>query len=79
MIAHNNKKGKGFVFMQSVWKSSVKMPDYPQLNKDIDTDVLIIGGGIAGILTAYMLQEKGIDCVVVEKDRICSKTTQNTT
>lgn len=65
--------------MQSIWQSSVKMPDFPRLNKDVKTDVLIIGGGIAGILTAYFLKENGIDCVVCEKERICGNTTQNTT
>lgn len=65
--------------MQSIWQSNVKMPDFPSLNKDVKTDVLIIGGGIAGILTAYFLKENGIDCVVCEKERICGNTTQNTT
>lgn len=43
------------------------------------TDVLIIGGGIAGILTAYFLQEKGVPYILVEKDKICGGTTGNTT
>ena len=41
--------------------------------------MLIIGGGIAGILTAYLLHEKGVRYVLVEKGRICSGTTGNTT
>ncbi len=55
------------------------MPTFPTLEKDIKTDVLIIGGGIAGILTAYFLHQKGIDYALVEKNRICSGNTQNTT
>lgn len=43
------------------------------------TDMLIIGGGIAGILTAYFLQEKGVPYILVEKDKICGGTTGNTT
>ena len=42
-------------------------------------DVLIVGGGIAGILCGYMLKKSGIDCVVVEADRICRGVTGNTT
>ncbi len=65
--------------MDSVWKQEVNLTEFPKLTHDISTDVLVIGGGIAGILTAYCLKEKGIDCVLVEKDRILGGTTGNTT
>ena len=65
--------------MKSVWEETVKLPRFPQLNKDIRTDVLIIGGGIAGILTAYYLHQNGVKYTLVEKGRICSGTTRNTT
>ncbi|MGN1443999.1 MAG: FAD-dependent oxidoreductase [Acutalibacteraceae bacterium] len=55
------------------------MPAFQKLCGDIHTDVLIIGGGIAGILTAYFLRSNGVDCVIAEKGRICSGTTGNTT
>lgn len=65
--------------MRSLWYENVDRPDFSTLKNDVKTDVLIIGGGIAGILTAYFLQEKGIHYVLVEKDKICSGTTGNTT
>lgn len=65
--------------MESVWQANTKLPEFPELERNIRTDVLIIGGGIAGILTAYFLQEKGINYILTEKNRICSGTTQNTT
>ncbi len=65
--------------MTSIWQKSVELPSFPALENDIKTDVLIVGGGLAGILTAHKLQEKGVDCIVVEKDRICQKVTANTT
>lgn len=65
--------------MRSLWNESASRNDYPALKSNIKTDVLIIGGGIVGILTAYFLQERGIPYVLVEKDRICSGTTGNTT
>lgn len=65
--------------MKSVWINDSQLPQFPSLKNDIKTDVLIIGGGIAGILTAYFLHQKGINYVLVEKDKICSHTTQNTT
>ena len=65
--------------MKSIWRDGVEQPEFPPLNGDIKTDVLIIGGGIAGIITAYLLKEKNVPCVLVEKDRICGGTTGNTT
>lgn len=65
--------------MDSIWKKDIKFPSFPEIEGKVNTDVLIIGGGIAGILTAYMLKQEGIDYILVEKNRICSGTTQNTT
>ena len=65
--------------MRSLWKATASLPEFPELVGDVRTDVLIVGGGIAGILTAYLLHEKGVKYVLVEKGRICSGTTGNTT
>lgn len=65
--------------MRSLWHDNVSLPEFPQLNKDIRTEVLIIGGGITGILTAYFLHENGVPCVLAEKNRLCGGTTGNTT
>lgn len=65
--------------MNSIWTKTVKLPEFPKLESDIKTDVLIIGGGIAGILCAYELDQAGIDYVLVEADTICSGVTGYTT
>jgi glycine/D-amino acid oxidase-like deaminating enzyme len=39
---------------------------YPKLNEPITTDVVIVGGGISGALTAHHLQKAGVDCTVVD-------------
>lgn len=65
--------------MKSIWQKEVNMPEFPVLKKDIRTDIAIIGGGIAGLLTAYFLTQEGADCVLIEKNRICSGTTGHTT
>ncbi len=65
--------------MKSLWKMTADMPSFPKLTEDIKTDVLVIGGGICGILTAYFLKQKGIDYTLVEKGRLCDITTGNTT
>ena len=65
--------------MKSVWTDTSDISDFKSLNDDIKTDVLIIGGGIAGVLAAYMLHEAGVNYVLVEADKICSGITKNTT
>ena len=65
--------------MRSLWNENVCRPGFPALKGDIKTDVLIIGGGIRGILTAYFLQKKGVPYILVEKGNICGGTTGNTT
>jgi len=64
---------------ESVWCNDVNLSSFPQLNGDIKTDVLIIGGGICGILCAYFLENLGVDYVLVEGKRITSGITKNTT
>lgn len=66
-------------FMLSVWNANSSFQSFPQLNDDIKTQVAIIGGGITGVLCGYMLKQKGVDCVILEADRICKGVTQNTT
>lgn len=65
--------------MKSLWNETVTRRDFATLEGDTETEVLIIGGGIVGILTAYFLQENGVPYILVEKDRICGETTGNTT
>ena len=65
--------------MESIWQQHSQKNSFPTLKENIKTDVLIIGGGIAGILTAYFLHQQNIKYVLVEKDSICSGNTQNTT
>lgn len=65
--------------MKSIWQNEIALPEFPTLEEDKKIDVLIIGGGIAGILTAYFLQQKGISYILAEKNKICSGTTGHTT
>ena len=64
--------------MHSIWQDTT-LPGFEKLQGDITTDVLIIGGGMAGLLCAHALQEKGVRCVVAEADSIAMGITKNTT
>ena len=65
--------------MGSVWTMTEKMPRFQPLQQDLRTEVLIIGGGIAGILCARELSRRGVDYALVEADGLCSGITKNTT
>ena len=64
--------------MKSIW-SDFSMPRFESLHGDIKTDVLIVGGGIAGLLAAHELKSRGVDCVVAEAKTVCGGITKNTT
>lgn len=64
---------------QSVWLDAFHPRKRDSLQGDIQTDVVVIGGGMAGILTAYLLQEQGMEVVVIEASSIASGVTKNTT
>ena len=63
----------------SIWVETSRAPEFDALKTDAKTDVLVIGGGIAGILCAYMLERAGVEYMLVEADRICQGITRNTT
>ena len=65
--------------MESLWSKTASLPEFPVLPGDRKTDVLIIGGGIAGLLLAYELQKAGVEYMLVEESEICSGITKNTT
>lgn len=58
------------------WDNSLEKHSLPD---DVHTEVLIVGGGMAGILCAYQLQKRGIRCLLVEKNRITGGNTGHTT
>ncbi len=65
--------------MESIWIKHAQFPTFHPLEADVKTDVLVVGGGLTGILCAYMLKQAGIDCVVAEAARVCGGVTGNTT
>ena len=63
----------------SFWSDSVELPQFPKLKEDIDTEVVVVGAGITGIMNAYQLVNKGYDVTLIEGNEILSGTTANTT
>ena len=65
--------------MKSIWTDTVKRPQFDVLKGDTNTDILIVGGGLAGILCAHMLNKEGLDYTLIEAKEICGGITHNTT
>ena len=65
--------------MASLWEETWRPPEFPRLEGDVDTHVLVVGGGMAGVLCAYFLHRAGVPYVLAEADTIGSGITKNTT
>ncbi|MEU1984767.1 FAD-dependent oxidoreductase [Nocardia sp. NPDC019395] len=64
---------------ESYWMDSTGRTSYPCLDDDIETDVAVIGGGVAGLCSAWEIARTGRSVTVLEADRIVSGTTGYTT
>lgn len=64
--------------MQSIWRD-IEIPPRPALAGDIKTDVAVIGGGMTGCLTAWLLSREGVQTTVLEERRIGAGQTGDTT
>lgn len=65
--------------MESIWRQDTAIGRRERLRKDRTVKAAVIGAGMAGVLTAYRLKQKGFETVCLEADRIGSGQTQNTT
>lgn len=64
---------------QSYWQKTTRKKTEKVLNENITTDIVIIGGGLAGVSLAYQLKDSPYRIVVLEKDTMGSHTSGHTT
>jgi len=62
----------------SLW-AEVSLPPFPALDRDIDVDVLVVGAGLTGITTAYLLSQEGVRVALIDRERVASADTARTT
>jgi glycine/D-amino acid oxidase-like deaminating enzyme/nitrite reductase/ring-hydroxylating ferredoxin subunit len=70
---------KGSGATTSIWMTTVEIPSRPPLTKDINRDVCIVGAGVAGLTTAYLLADAGQSVVILDDGAIASGETSRTT
>src|ERR687894_53469 len=63
----------------SLWLATTPKTHYPALSGDASVDVAVLGGGTAGIATAYLLKQSGATVAVIEAGRVVESVTGNTT
>lgn len=71
------KRGLGST--ASVWMATGEMPSRPDLTRDIKADVCVVGAGIAGLTTAYLLAKEGLAVVVLDDGPLGGGETLRTT
>jgi glycine/D-amino acid oxidase-like deaminating enzyme/nitrite reductase/ring-hydroxylating ferredoxin subunit len=71
------KRGSGA--SASVWMDQTSLPSRPALTRDITADVCVVGAGIAGLSTAYLLSQQGRSVVVLDDGPIAGGETSRTT
>lgn len=65
--------------MEYLWDSGLEAPFFPPLQGEERCDVLVIGGGMAGVLCALELKRRGLDCILVEAETPGNGVTRGTT
>jgi len=63
----------------SYWFDSTKRPSFRPLERPLSVDVLVVGGGVTGIVTAYLLQKAGVSVALLERERLASRDSGHTT
>lgn len=63
----------------SIWMDTAEVPVFPPLEGDTDAQICVIGAGIAGLSTAYLLAREGRDVVLIDALGIGAGETGRTT
>src|SRR5882757_5464623 len=62
-----------------IWIDTAPIQKFPKLQRDITVDIVVIGAGVTGITTAYLLKKAGSTVALIERERVASVDTGHTT
>lgn len=74
-----NESSAAQLDVKPYWQDTSHVPRFPTLERNLHVDVAIIGGGITGLTTAYLLKRAGKRVAVIERGRIGGVDTGHTT
>ena len=61
------------------WIDSAPIQKFPKVQRSISVDVVVVGAGVTGITTAYVLKQTGLTVALIERERVASIDTGHTT
>jgi glycine/D-amino acid oxidase-like deaminating enzyme/nitrite reductase/ring-hydroxylating ferredoxin subunit len=70
---------KSYEGTKSVWMATQTMPRFSPLSDHLKVDVCVVGGGIAGLTSAYLLMKEGKKVCILEAFELASGQTSRTT
>lgn len=73
-LPHEDGNGR-----ESYWIATTPSTSFAPLDRDGRADVVVVGGGIAGLTAAYLLSKAGLDVAVVDRERVAMAETGHTT
>ena len=62
-----------------VWIDTARIQKFPKLEKNLSVDVVVVGAGVTGITSAYLLKKAGSTVALIERERVASIDTGHTT
>lgn len=78
-MTQSNESSRLPQYPEPYWRSSVSLPAFPKLTEDIEADVAIVGGGITGLTSAYLLAKAGVKVALIDAGKILNGVTGHTT
>jgi glycine/D-amino acid oxidase-like deaminating enzyme/nitrite reductase/ring-hydroxylating ferredoxin subunit len=62
-----------------IWIDTAPIQKFPKLQRNISVDVVVVGAGVTGITTAYLLKKAGSTVALIDRERVASIDTGHTT
>ena len=55
---------------ESYWRVTQGLPEFSKLERDLEVDVVVVGGGLTGITAAYLLRKEGVRVALIDPGRL---------